>query len=489
MKDYEYTAVNRIGEKITEIITATDSDEAIRILSERRLRVLTIKAKKETELPGKGTQARGVMKKFEYTAETAEGARLIDQIIAAGTSDAVKLLAERKLRVVTIRVIKEQVIPGTETNLERLKDRISIYSKRLQAAFGLDRISEKVNDYTLLVFTQQLSVILDAGVPIMQGLRFILATETSANFKKIVTCLMQSIDSGHSASQAFACFPGVFTDPFRALVSVGESTGRLSETLRKQAKDLEKSYSFKKRTIAILTYPAVILLVSLLSVFFIMIYFIPNFTGLFKETGTKLPWMTNLLIFIVKYATSPTFWVGVAIAMIIIYYLLHSYVRTPIGRRHFDAKILRVPIIGEIVRTMYIYNAFLNISCMLECGVHIVDAMKVMYESSRNLLFKDFFDATLGEMSKGEEFSTAIADAWFIPKYAVDLAKVGEMAGELPYMLRKAGEMMEDRITFRLETMLNVFEPMIISALAGIMGFIMIAVFLPMYNAINTFAP
>jgi type IV pilus assembly protein PilC len=485
MKDYEFTAVNRNGKKITDEITARDSDEAIRLLGEKKLRVLTIKAKKEIE----PSQARGFMKKFQYTAETPEGKRLIGEIVAPNSVEAIKLLAEERLRIVNLLVIRENMIPGGEKFLDKLKDRLSLNVKRVQTAFGLDRISEKVNDYTLLVFTQQLSVILDAGVPIMQGLRFILATETSANFKRIVKSLIESINSGCSASQAFSRFPGVFSDPFRALVSVGESTGRLSDTLKKQAKDLEKFYSFKKRTISILTYPAVILLVSLFSIFFIMIYFIPNFTGLFKETGTKLPWITSLLIFIVKYATSPTFWVGFAIAATVIYYLLYNYIRTPIGKRHFDARILRVPVLGEIIRIMFLYGALLNIACMLECGVHIVDALKVMYESSRNLVFKDFFGSVLDEMNKGENFSASLSEGWFIPRYTIDLINVGEVAGELPYMMRRAGEMLEERITFRLEAMLNVFEPLIISTLAGIMGFIMIAVFLPMYNAINTFAP
>jgi len=429
-----------------------------------------------------------VLKRFEYLAEKPDGTTTLDYVDAESAYEATKEILGKSLKLTFIECIKEQVIPGRETGLQKLIDRLVLHWKRFQNTYGLGKRYRRVSDYTLYLFTQQLAVILDSGIPIIRGLQIIQQSEKDRNFKQIIRELSEHISAGASASQAFGKFPTVFPEAYRALLMVGESTGKVHETLVKQARDLEKLYSFRKKTISILTYPAVILLVSVCAVIFIMLYFVPSFTSMFRETGAALPLATTILIFIVKYMTDPAFWICCAAVAAIAFFMLHNYIATPIGKQHFDKFILKIPILGNLVTYIFLYTVFLNLACMLECGVNLVDALKVLLNTSRNVVFRSFFTSLLNQLGSGEDFSSVLKEQWFMPGFVIDFIIAGEMAGELPYMLRKAGNMLEEKVSGRIEALLNVFEPLIICSLAFIMGYVMISVFLPMYNVINSFS-
>jgi type IV pilus assembly protein PilC len=440
-----------------------------------------------TEKSSPSARSPHLVKRIEFLAEKPDGTMLLDQIDAESVYEATKLLIGENLKIKFIEVIKENIVPGSENWAEKLWDKLLLQWKRFETTYGLGKKYKRVSEYTLYLFTQQLAVILDSGIPVIRGFQIIQQTEEDRSFKHIIRELGEYISSGSSASQAFGKFPTVFPDYYRALVAIGETTGKLHETLKKQAYDLEKLYSFKKKTTSALTYPAVILLVSLFAVFFIMIYFVPSFMGMFKEMGTKLPLATAILVFMVKYATDPMFWICVAAAIALIFFFLHNYASTPLGKQNMDLVILKVPVVGNLIISVFLYNFFLNLACMLECGVNLMEGLKVLLSTSRNAVFKNFFSIIINQVGIGENLSTVLKGSWLVPRYVVDFILAGEMAGDLPYMLRKAGSLMEEQVTNRLETLLNVFEPLIICGLAFFMGFIMIAVFLPMYSIINSF--
>jgi type IV pilus assembly protein PilC len=430
------------------------------------------------------------MRKFKYLAVNRIGEQTIDVMYANNEEEVIKKLKLEKLRLVNIREVREHH-PGSQNEAARtLKNNISALFARLgKLGEGLYDRFHRVNERTLCLFTQQLCTMLEAGINVTAGLRSIGMAESDRKFKKVIDRLIESMESGLSAYQSFASFPDVFSMAYSGLIRVGESSGRLPFVLNRQAQDLEKFYTFKKRTIASLTYPAFILIFAVVSVLIMTIYFVPSFSRIYSDMKMKLPFITMALVIVVQYLTNPYSWIAVLIVILIATFMLRSYSATPVGKYAIDSVKVRLPLVGELVINNHLYTTFLNLACMLECGVTISEALKILRDMSENQVFKEFLHDSLTSIKEGSSLYTALKDRWFIPRYAIDLIQTGESTGDLPDMVRRAAEMMEERVNERLEAFLAMLEPVIISFLALAVGFIMIAIFLPLYNVISQFSP
>jgi type IV pilus assembly protein PilC len=426
------------------------------------------------------------MKRFRYSALNTRGETVVDEIEAEDENTALVALRKEKLKPYHLTAIDQSDIPF----LQRFKGSLSSlrqnYRNNMKTmALGWNRVNER----SIFLFTHQLSTLLAAGVNVTAGMKLILKAETDRRFIPILKGLVDGMERGQSVYQCFRNYPTVFSRAYSGIIGIGESSGRLPDILAKQAKDLEKLYGFKRKVLASLTYPIIILTFSILSVILMMIYFVPNFTAIYKESQAKLPLITTMLISFVNSLTDPAFWITFSAVAALIYFFTGNYLKTVVGRHTFDTIALRLPVIGDLVSRNLLYSLFMNLACMLDCGVHISEALEILEDMMHNMVFKDHLAKIQVNLNEGMTFGDAIREIWFIPRYAKDFVEAGETSGELPHLIRKAAELMEEQVNEKLDTFLHLLEPVLIAVLAVVVGGVMIAIFLPISNVINSFAP
>jgi len=429
------------------------------------------------------------MKRFRYTALNSRGETIIRDVEAPDEGSAIAALQKEKLKLLNIKVVDcKEDNPNPSFILRFRNSLFSFFDKNHNGFHSPALPWNRVSERCIFLFTHQLATLLGAGVNVSSGMRMILKSETDRNFIPILKGLVESMEKGVSIHNSFRKYPNVFSMAYSGIIAVGESSGKLPFMLEKQARDLEKLYTFKKKLIASLTYPATVLAFSILSVLLMMIYFVPNFTSIYKETQSKLPLITTILIGFVNYLTDPFFWMTVIAASVIMYFIIGSYLKTPVGRHFIDYLALRLPIVGELVSWSILHSIFMNLACMMECGIHICKSLEIIKDMMHNTVFKDCLSGILMSLDEGFTLHDSVRELPLFPRFAKDFIQAGESSGELPVLIRKAAFMLEEQINDKLDTFLHIFEPVLIAILALIVGTIMIAIFLPINNVINSFS-
>jgi type IV pilus assembly protein PilC len=436
-----------------------------------------------------GQQNRKHMKRFRYTAVNSRGETIVREMEAPDEGSAIDALKKEKLRLLNIKAIGYVEDGEGSSFIIRFRDRLFLFFDRARdgihsPALPWNRVSER----NIFLFTHQLATLLGAGVNVSSGMKMILKSETDRNFIPVLRGLVESMEKGLSVQNSFRKYPNIFSVAYTGIIAVGESSGKLPFILEKQARDLEKLYTFKKKLVASLTYPAVILTFSILSVLLMMIYFVPNFTSIYKETQTKLPLITSMLIGFVHYLTDPFFWLTAIAVSAVIYFVIGSYLRTPVGRHFYDLMTLRLPVIGELVTCNILYAVFMNMACMMECGIHICKTLEIVKDMMHNTVFQDYLGSILMSLDEGYSLHDSVREIRIIPRFAKDFIQAGESSGELPELIRKAAYVLEEQVNEKLDTFLHIFEPVLIALLAVVVGTVMIAIFLPINNVINSFS-
>ncbi|MHC9541873.1 MAG: type II secretion system F family protein [Vulcanimicrobiota bacterium] len=410
------------------------------------------------------------MKTYKYVAMNSSGEIVAGEMNSQSAEMVVKTLRRDELTIIDVSSSS-----GTAGILHGI-------SRNLRALFA---VKERIDEKTLILFTRQLSTLLGAGITILKSLRSILIVEEDKKFKKILTEIIMSLREGNSISGALEKHPFVFSAVYTGIVKVGETSGRLPEAFHTIALDLEKSYSFRQKTIAILTYPMSVLVFSLIIILLMFIYFVPSFTGIYDNAHLQLPLITLLVVKVGKCFLDPFFWMYTLIAAALIMFLLKNYIKTPVGTFHYDYLKLKLPIVGELINKRFLHQIFLNLACLLEYGVYMNEALLKIRNISQNVIINNHMEEVCQKVKQGQELSEAMRLNWLIPRYVIDFIKTGEATGTLADMLRKSAEMIEQELLQRVETLLAMFEPIIISLLSIVLGFIIIATFLPLYNLIK----
>lgn len=429
-----------------------------------------------------------MLNRFRYIAVNHKGEHFVDEVNATGPKEVALRLKAGKLRLIALKVVKVNVVPGKQSNFEQLKERVALLFERYQFLQSLRAPLGRLDDQTLLFFTQQLAAVLDAGLTITAGLHSIFISETNRRLKRVILGIIEFLESGCSVYQAFSKYPAVFSTTYLGLINVGERAGILDDILHRLSDYMRRLVTFRKKVISDLTYPAIILFFSLITIAFMMIYFVPSFIGVFRELDTTLPLITLSLIQIVKYITDPVFWLIVCSALGAIYVIVKKSLSTLSGKFTFDSLTLKIPLVGDIIRNNTFYLIFLNLACMLEAGVLLKESLEILKSMTGNMVFKILIGDMLEGLQQGRALSDILKGYWFLPKFVPAMMQVGEATGELAYTMRKSAEILEENAINKVEIVLKFIEPATIIMLALFMGYIMLAVFLPLYQVMNSLA-
>jgi type IV pilus assembly protein PilC len=380
--------------------------------------------------------------------------------------------------------------PTKVTEADKSKDKAEGKTKAAAKAGGKKKglsmnikipgLGSGVKTKVLTIFTRQLATLVDAGLPLLRGLRVLEKQERNPNLKRIIGELGVAIESGSTFSEALAQHPKVFNRLFVNMVKAGEIGGVLEVVLNRLSEFMEKAQKIKGKVIAAMFYPTAVITVAVVILAILMIFVIPKFKEIFRDMlpGQNLPAFTEFVLSI-SDAVANHFFVTAAVLIVCIIGLV-IFVRTRFGRRAFDKFKLVMPVLGPVISKVAISRFTRTLGTLVSSGVPILQALTIVKETSGNVIVGAAVSAVHESVKEGETITAPLEASGVFPPMVISMVDVGEQTGALPEMLMKIADNYDEEVDNAVAAMTSLLEPIMIVFLAVIVGSIVIALFLPL---------
>lgn len=332
----------------------------------------------------------------------------------------------------------------------------------------------------LLVFTRQFSVMIDAGLPLVQALDIIGTQADNPAFRKVLLTVKGRVEAGSTFADALAEHPKVFDELFVQLVRAGEIGGILDTILQRLGAYIEKNAKLKRRVKGAMTYPIVVLLVSIGVVAALLGFVVPAFEKMFKDMGGTLPGPTQFLVDLSNSLRATWYWwVLVPVALVVAFKLA---TRQGKGQEVWHAIILKAPLFGPLVRKVAVARFTRTLGTMISSGVPILDGLEIVAKSAGNRIVERAILFVRAKISEGKNIAGPLAETKVFPPMVVQMIGVGEATGAMDQMLGKIADFYDDEVDVAVAALTSMLEPLMMVVLGGIVGFFMIAMYLPIFN-------
>jgi type IV pilus assembly protein PilC len=345
-------------------------------------------------------------------------------------------------------------------------------------------LSGRVKPKVLTTFTRQLATLVDAGLPLLRGLRVLEKQERNKTLKGILGELGLSIEGGSTFSEALAQHPKVFNRLFVNMVKAGELGGVLEVVLKRLAEFSEKAQKIKGKVKAAMFYPTAVLIVAVGILVLLMVFVIPRFRDVFAGMDMKLPWFTTFVLGIseiVKDHILPT--MAVMAAVVVVFLVIVN--KTKLGRLIWDKFKLKMPVIGPVVTKVSIGRFTRTLGTLVSSGVPILQALTIVKETAGNVVIANAITSVHESVKEGETITAPLEGSGVFPPMVVSMVDVGEQTGALPEMLLRIADNYDEEVDNSVAAMTSLLEPIMIVFLAVIVGSIVIAMFLPLIAMIG----
>ncbi len=440
------------------------------------------------------------MPTFQFEAMDATGQEIKDVIDAPNEEEAQATIRQMGYFVtkLTVKKTKKQAAKGTK-------------GKRPKS-FSLGGVNTKV----LCTFTRQLSILQDAGLPILRSLRILEGQSKPGPLKNALMDVCEDIESGLTLSEAMAKQPKAFSRLYVNMIKAGEAGGALEIILQRLADFLEKAQSLKRKVKGAMVYPVVVVLIAVGILTFIMIKIVPAFQKIFEDFGTELPMITQVLINMSMWVS--TYWYLIPAFPILIFLAVKISRNFKEGRAGWDNFVLKIPVFGQIIEKNIVARTTRTLGTLVTSGVPILEALNMTRETSNNFVFENMYGKIYEAIREGEAiagpmkqysrptFHPITAFWWFlfvggpigvliylmkmnkrvVDDLVVNMVDVGEETGELDTMLNKVADTYDEEVAVLTDSLTSLLEPLMIVVLGGIVGFIVIALFMPLIKIIQT---
>ena len=344
---------------------------------------------------------------------------------------------------------------------------------------GMSGVGPKV----LTTFTRQLATLVDAGLPLLRGLRVLEKQERNSTLKGIIGQLATSIEGGSTFSEALAQHPKVFNRLFVNMVKAGELGGVLEVVLKRLAEFSEKAQKIKGKVKAALFYPVAVLIVAVGIMILLMTMVVPKFKEVFAGMGFKLPWFTTFVMAISDMICHNIVKTLIALAILVVLFLL--FIKTKFGRRLWDKTKLILPPVGPVISKVAISRFCRTLGTLVTSGVPILQALTIVRETAGNVIISGAVAKVHESVKEGETITAPLEASRVFPPMVVSMVDVGEQTGALPEMLLKIADNYDEEVDNAVAAMTSLLEPIMIVFLAVIVGSIVIAMFLPLIQMIT----
>ncbi len=338
----------------------------------------------------------------------------------------------------------------------------------------------KVKSKILMTFTRQLATLVDAGLPLLRGLRVLEKQERNATLKGIINDLALSVEGGSTFSEALAQHPKVFNRLYVNMVKAGEMGGVLEVVLNRLAQFQEKAQKIKGKVVAAMFYPVAVMIVAVVIVTVLMVWVIPKFEEVFSGLleGAQLPAFTRLVLGISRTIKDHIVVTLIVVASFVV--VMKLFLKTKFGRRVFDLFKLKMPVLGPVISKLAISRFTRTLGTLVSSGVPILQALMIVRETAGNVIVANAISAVHESVKEGETITAPLEGSAVFPPMVISMVDVGEQTGALPEMLLKIADTYDDEVDNAVAAMTSLLEPIMIVCLAVIVGSIVIAMFLPL---------
>lgn len=390
---------------------------------------------------------------------------------------------------------------GSVIELRRVATSVEALQRELEAegfhVFGLSRArskirmpfmskGEKVAPQDFLLFNTQLATLLRAGLPLAQSLELLKDQQTEPHFRALLDKVHQQVTTGVSLSDAFLSLGDVFPRLYSNSLRAGERSGELEGVLRRYVEYQRLVESVRKKIVAALTYPAVLVLLAVGLVVLLVAYVIPRFSDFYLQFGSELPLPTRIVLGVAQFTEDNLLFI--VAALVVGWYLFKWWKGTPFGRRLVDRWTLRVPLVGRLAQLFSLSQFTRSMSVLLSGGTPMVPAVETAATSIKNVHIAELFLGCVQEVQEGRPLSDALEDTGRAPGLALAMIRVGESTGALPEMLEHTSDFFDEEIDFFLTRVVGLFEPMILVVMAVIIAGLLLAVYYPLLRLVSTIA-
>lgn len=414
---------------------------------------------------------------YQYEAMDNTGLEVKDTIEAPSEADAQTLIKEKGFFVTKIaekgRGKKQKKGAGGKTSGGAKK------ASAKKGGFSIGGVRPK----QLCTFTRQLSTLQDAGLPILRSLRILEAQAKPGPLKASLDGVIEDIESGNTLSEAMAKQPKCFDNLYVNMVKAGEAGGALEIILQRLAEFKERAQSLKKKVQGAMIYPVAVITVAGLIVGFIMYWIIPKFKKIFLDFGTELPGITLMLMkvsdIVVNY-----FYLFPAIPLAF-YIFIKIVKKNKKGAFVVDWIALRIPLLGKIISKSVTARTCRTLGTLISSGVPILEAIIIARDTAGNMVFQRAFDTIYAAIREGETMAVPLKEARIVDDIVVNMVDVGEETGALDDMLYKVADVYDEEVAVLVDALVSLLEPLMVIILGLIVGFIVIALFMPLIKLLN----
>ena len=358
---------------------------------------------------------------------------------------------------------------------------ITVKKKPKDLLENIPFFQEKVTEKNVVVFCRIFATMINAGLPLIQCLDLLGKQEQNKTFAKVILGIKGDIEGGSTLTDALKKFPKIFDDLFVNLVAAGESGGILDVILQRLSGYMEKAMKLKGQVKGAMSYPIIVLVIATLIVAGLLIFVVPTFQKMFEGMGGALPGPTQFLVDVSQAAQN--YWFHTIVAVVVLRFALKKYYATEKGTLVIDGMMLKAPIFGPLLKKVAVSKFSRTLSTMMQSGVPIIEGLGIVSRTSGNKIIENALMKTRQSISEGKTIAEPLAETDVFPSMVVQMIAVGEATGALDTMLAKIADFYDDEVDASVAALTGMLEPLMMMILGPIVGFILIAMYLPIFKA------
>jgi type IV pilus assembly protein PilC len=410
------------------------------------------------------------MPTFKYEAMDTTGGEVKDSVEAMSEEEA-----QQKIRQMGYFVTKITEVANKQKGKKKAAKR-----RKRGKTFTIGGVSNKL----LCTFTRQFSTLQDAGLPVLRSLRILEGQMKPGVLKNALMDVVDDVESGSSLSEAFAKHPKCFDRLYVNMVKAGEAGGALEAILKRLADFKEKSQSLKRKITGAMVYPVVVILVAVSILTFIMLFIIPKFEKIFKDFNLKLPAITQFLMDTSRWFA--TYWYVIPLFPLSFWLLIKLIRLNRTGAYVIDRIYLWIPVMGQIIEKTVVARTMRTLGTLVSSGVPILESLAIVRETSTNAVFERMYQRVYESIREGDTIAQPLKESRLVDDMVVNMVDVGEETGDLDTMLYKVADVYDEEVDVLVEGLISLLEPLMIVVLGGIIGTIVVALFMPLISLLET---
>ncbi len=412
------------------------------------------------------------MPTYKFEAMDTTGAEVKDSVDAASEEEA-----QQKIRQMGYFVTK---ITEATTGKKKGGKKSAAGRKKKGQVFTIGGVSAK----QLCQFTRQFSTLQDAGLPVLRSLKILEGQMKPGVLKNALIDVVDDVESGSTLSEAFAKHPRCFDRLYVNMVKAGEAGGALEVILQRLADFKEKAQALKRKIIGAMVYPVVVILVAMGILTFIMLWIIPKFEKIFKDFNLKLPALTEFLMAASRWFA--TYWYVLPLFPLAFWLLIKLIRLNRTGAFVIDRIYLWIPIMGQIIEKTVVARTVRTLGTLVSSGVPILESLSIVRETCTNAVFERMYQRVYESIREGDTIAQPLKESRLVNDMVVNMVDVGEETGDLDTMLYKIADVYDEEVDVLVKSLIQLLEPIMIVILGGIIGTIVIALFMPLISLLET---